>query len=109
MSKEHSSFGSRLSRFILVISALGLSLRLWAKGLMSPEKMVIFLLLAVVAAALDSGWVKLIIALFGLGYFLLDFVNYDMNEFQAASTSAIALLVALFGFFVMFGGMRSRK
>lgn len=109
MSKDRSSFGSRLSRFILVISALGLSLRLCAKGLMSPEKIVIFLLLAVVAAALDSGWVKLIIALFGLGYFLLDFVDYDMSQFQAVATSTIALLVALFGYFVMFGGMRSRK
>ena len=109
MSKEGSSFGKRLSRFILVISAVGIALRLWAKGLMSPEKMVIFLLLVVVAAALDSVLVKLIIALFGLGYFLLDFVNYDMNQFQAASTSIAALLIVIFGFFVMLGGMRSRK
>lgn len=108
MSKNKSGFGSRLSRFILVISAVAIALRLWSKGLMNAEKAGIFLVLVVIAAAIDSVWVKLILALFGLGYFLLDYLNYDLTKFQAAAVSVGALLIALFGIFVMFGGMRRK-
>jgi len=101
MAKEKSGFGSRLSRFILVISAVGIVLRLWSKGLMDAEKAAIFLVLVVIAAAIDSVWVKLILALFGVGYFLLDYLNYDINQFQAAAVSVGALLLALFGIYVM--------
>ena len=76
---------------------------------MDAQKAAIFLVLVVIAAAIDSVWVKLILALFGLGYFLLDYLNYNMSQFQAAAVSVGALLLALFGIFVMFGGMRRRK
>ncbi len=41
MSKE-GSFGKSLSRFIIVISAVGLGLRLWSKGMIGAEKLTIF-------------------------------------------------------------------
>lgn len=109
MSKEGSSFGKSLSRFIIVISAVGLGLRLWSKGMIGAEKLAIFLVLVVIAAALDSVWVKLILACAGVGYFLLDFTNYNMTQFEAAAVSVGALLLALFGIYVMIGGMRKRK
>jgi hypothetical protein len=109
MSKEGSSFGKRLSRFIIVISAVGIGLRLWSKGMIGAEKLVIFLVLVVIAAAIDSVWVKLILAFAGVGYFLLDFTSYNMTQFQAVSASVGALLFALFGIYVMVGGMRKRK
>lgn len=75
---------------------------------MDVQKAAIFLILVVIAAAIDSVWIKLILALFGLGYFLLDYLNYDMNQFQAAAVSVFALLLALFGIFIMFGGLRKK-
>jgi len=62
VAKNKSSFGSRLSRFILVISAVAIALRLWSKGLMDVQKAAIFLILVVIAAAIDSVWIKLILA-----------------------------------------------
>ena len=109
MSKEGSSFGKSLSRFIIVISAVGIGLRLWSKGMIGAEKLAIFLVLIVIAAAIDSVWVKLILACAGVGYFLLDFTNYDMTQFQSVAVSVGALLLALFGIYVMIGGMRRRK
>ena len=109
MSKEGSSFGKSLSRFIIVISAVGLGLRLWSKGMIGAEKLAIFLVLVVIASAIDSVWVKLILACAGIGFFLLDFTNYDMTQFQAGAASVGALLLALFGIYIMIGGMRKRK
>ena len=68
MSKESSSFGKSLSRFIIVISAVGLGLNLWSRGMIGGEKLLVLLVLVVIAAAIDSVWVKLIFALAGVGY-----------------------------------------
>jgi hypothetical protein len=105
---KHGSIGNSLSRFIIVISALGIGLRLVMKGFMSPQKLVLFLVVVVIAAAIDSAWVKGIIAIFGLGFFVLDYVDYDTRAFSAAIGPVIALVIMLFGFFVMFGGLRRR-
>lgn len=108
MKKEGRSFGRNLSRFIVVISAVAIVLRLWSKGMIDAEKATIFLVLVVFAAAIDSVWVKLILALFGLGYFLLDYMDYDLVKFQSAAVLVGALLLALFGFFIILGGMRRK-
>lgn len=110
MSKRTSnSVAGSLSRFIIVISALGMGLRLVTKGLISPEKLAVFLVVVVIAAVIDSVWIKGIIALFALGFFVLDYVDYDTRAFYAAVGPVFALLIALFGFFVMFGGLRRRR
>ncbi|HMH43531.1 MAG TPA: hypothetical protein VK557_08615 [Pyrinomonadaceae bacterium] len=103
------SIGNSLSRFIIVISALGIGLRLVMKGIISPERLVIFLVVVVIAAVIDSTLVKALLALFALGFFVLDYVNYDVRAFYAAIGPVLALLVALFGFFIMFGGLRRRR
>ena len=61
--------GKSLSKFIIVISAVGIGFRLWSKGMINAEKFVIFLVLVVIAAAIDSIWVKLILAFAGVGFF----------------------------------------
>jgi len=66
------SIGNSLSRFIVVISALGIGLRLVMKGIISPERLVIFLVVVVIAAVIDSTLVK---ALLAPGFFVLDYVN----------------------------------
>ena len=109
MSKESSSFGKNLSRFIIVISALGVGLRLLVKGLIDVEKLAIFLVIVVIAAVIDSVWFKLLLAFMGIAFFLLDFTNYDLSKFQAATASVGALVIVLFGIYVMLGGMRKRK
>ena len=52
---------------------------------------------------------KLILALFALGFFLLEYVNYDPRQFSAVAGSALGLLIGLFELFVMFGGLRGRR
>jgi hypothetical protein len=107
--RRPSSIGSSLSRFIIVISALGIGLRLMMKGIMSPEKLVVFLVVVIIAAVIDSVLIKGIIALFALGFFVLDYVNYDTRAFYVAVGPVFALLIALFGIFIMFGGLRRRR
>jgi hypothetical protein len=109
MSKDSSSFGKNLSRFIIVIGALGVGLRLLVKGLIDAEKLAIFLVFVIIAAAINSVWVKLILACAGIAFFLLDFTDYDLSKFQPVVASVGALVVVLFGIFVMVGGMRKRK
>jgi len=105
---KRRSFGNHLSRFIIVISALSIGLRLVTKAFMSPQKLVVFLVVVVIAAVIDSAWVKGIIAIFGLGFFVLDYLDYDTRAFSAAIGPVIALVIMLFGFFMMFGGLRRR-
>jgi hypothetical protein len=108
MSKEGSSFGKRLSRFIIVISAVGLGLSLWSRGIMNEKSFTALLILSVIAAALDSVWVKLIFAIAGIGFLLLSLSNYEMSVFIESATYIGLLIFILFGFYVMIGGM-SRK
>lgn len=109
MSRKRSSIGTSLSRFILVVSAVGVGLRLLTKGLIGVEKLAIFLVLVVIAAAIDSVWVKLILAFASICFFLLDYTNYNLTEFGATAFAVIALLICLFGIYVMIGGVRRGK
>lgn len=107
--KRERTFGSSLSRFLIVISALAIGLRLATKGLMSSEILIVFLLLVVVAAVIDSIWARAVLTIFTLGFFTLEYVNYDLQAFYATVGPLLAVVIALFGFFVMFGGLRRRK
>lgn len=106
---RRGSIGNSLSRFIIVISALGIGLRLVMKGFMSPQKLVIFLIIVVIAAVIDSAWVKAILAIFALGFFVLDYVDYDTRTFYVLITPVFSIVIMLFGFFVMFGGLRRKR
>lgn len=108
MRKEGNTLGKRISRFILVISAVSIALRLYLKGMLDAQKAAIFLLIVVIAAAIDSVWIKLILALFGLGYFVFEYLDYDLVQFKTAAVSLLALLIALFGIFIMLGGLRKK-
>lgn len=109
MSKEGSSIGKRFSRFIIVISTVGFGLGLWSKGLINEKTLTILLILSVIAAVIDSTWVKLIFAIAGIGFLLLSLSNYDVSTFTESATYVLLLIVMLFGFYVMIGGMRKRK
>jgi hypothetical protein len=106
---QKSAFGTSLSRFVIVISALAIGLRLLTKGFMSAERLIIFLILVVVAAVIDSPLTRTVLAIFALVFFVLDYVDYDLHAFYSTIGPVFALLIALFGFFVMFGGLRRRK
>jgi len=82
---------------------------LLVKGLIDVEKLAIFLVIVIIAVVIDSIWFKLIFAFAGIAFFLLNFTNYDLSKFQSATTSVGALVIVLFGIFVMLGGMRKRK
>ncbi|MDP2652599.1 MAG: hypothetical protein Q8Q08_01050 [Candidatus Omnitrophota bacterium] len=98
--------GKRISGFFIIITAVTVGLRLWSQGLMDVQKFAWLLFFAFLAAVLDSVWVKLILTLFGLGFFLLDYLHYDLNEFQRAAFSVGALLIALFGIYIIVQGVR---
>lgn len=108
MGRKAGTFGNSLSRFLIVISALAIGLRLLTKGLITPERLIFFLIAVVIAAVIDSVWVKAILAIFALGFFVFDFVDYDPQAFARLIGPVLGLAIALFGFFVMFGGMRRR-
>lgn len=108
MAKNRTSLLNRLSRFIFVISAVSLALNLWSKGLLDAQKAAVFLVIVVIGAAIDSVWMRLIIALFGIGYFIIDFLNYDLQQFQIAAVLVGALLLALFGIYIIVGGIRKK-
>jgi len=109
MTKSRNSFWTRITRFFLVISAFSLGLKLYLDGYISVENFVIFMLLAVVASVLDSVAIKVILALFGIGFYLLQKSNYNTNEFFVLAVYVCGILVMLFGFFVMFGGMNKKR
>lgn len=109
MFERITDFGKKLSRLIVVISALTIALRLGVKGLVSPEAIAIFLILVVFAATRESTIAKFIIAVFGLLFFLLDYVDYDFAKFKIAVVYSGALLIMLLGCFIMFGGIRNKR
>ena len=101
-----SNFGIRFENYLLVISGVTLTISLWSKGLVSEDNVILLLVLFVFAAAINSIWVKLIITFFGLGFFILEYVNFDLNQFYPALVSIIAILIGLFGLYMIVGGMR---
>lgn len=102
-------FSGKLSGFLLVVSAFGLGLKLYLDGYVSAEKFAIFILLAVVASVMDSAKIKIILLLFSIGFYLLQKSNYNYNEFSVLATYTCGILIMLFGFYVMFGGMNKKR
>ena len=94
--------------FILVISGISLSLKLATSGNITAELAAVFLLLIVIGAALNSNFVKAVLAIAGLLYFLLDYVDYNMSLFYQLGGSAIALLLVLFGIYTIIKGVFSK-
>lgn len=86
-----------------------MGLSLWSHGIMDEKSFTALLILAVIAAAIDSTWVKLIFAIAGIGFFLLSISNYEMSAFIESATYVALLIIMLFGFYVMIGGMRKRN
>jgi len=109
MGKENkNSLGKKLSRFLFVISAFSLGLKLYLDGFLSVEKFAVFMILAIIASLIDSVLVKIILALFGIGFYLLQKADYINKQFLILAVQVGGLLVMFFGFFVMFGGMRKK-
>lgn len=97
---------NKIANFAIVISALGIVLKLAVQGGISPERAAVFMFVVVVAAALGKVVIKLILACASLAIFLLEVTNHDMGQFQQLAIYVGALLMALFGIYVMLGGMR---
>lgn len=108
MSKNNTSFGQRLSRFIVVISAVGLGLSLWSQGIMDDKSFTVLLILSVIAAAIDSTWARLIFAIASLGFILLIISGYNIPVFKQNASYVGLLIIILFGFYFMIGGMRKK-
>jgi hypothetical protein len=103
------SLGKSISRFIIVISTFGIGLKLLLKGLIDFEKFVILLVLSIVIASINNTWISLILALAGLGFFLFEYSGYDFSIFILYASSVGAVLMVLFGMYIMLGGLKRRK
>lgn len=90
---------------ILIISGVSLVLKLAASGNITIQQSVILLLLILIGAALNSNAVKAVLSFAGLGYFLLDYVHYDMDKFYQLSGSVLALILVLLGLYTMIKGL----
>lgn len=103
--------------FFTIIGLMGFCFTLWldnrANGVALNPKIIAILLIGAVfiyaRKGILSSILKLAVSVFGTGYALakMNFVN--MTQFIQLATSVLALLIALFGFYVMFGGLNQNN
>lgn len=98
---------NRTLNFLSILGLIGLCIKLSIDQHLSVELIAVTLVGAVFVFSRD-GWLsvvlKICISLFSIAYMLVGYA-YSMKEFLALSACLGALVVALFGFFVMFGGL----
>lgn len=90
---------------LLIVSGVSIVLKLAAAGNISIEQSIIFLLLVVVGAALNSNLLKAVLSIASLLYFLLDYVQYDMLKFYQLAGGVLTLILVLFGLYTIIKGL----
>jgi len=99
--------------FLSILGLLGFCITLWwdnrKNGVDLDPKIIGILLVGTVfiyaRKGILSSLLKIIISVFGLGYTLAKMNFFTMAQFIQLSGSLLALLLVLFGFYIMFGGL----
>lgn len=89
--------------FLSICGLLGLCLKLAMDGQLSPGAVAAILVAVVFVYAVGGTkgkFLKGLLALISLGYFLVD-IAYTLPEFKILVVYVVALLVVLFGFYIM--------
>lgn len=103
--------------FLSILGMLGFCLTLWWDNRkngadLDPKIIGIVLVGAVFIYArkgILSSILKIVISVFGLGYTLAKMNVFTMAQFIQLAASLLALLLALFGFYIMFGGLNKNN
>lgn len=98
-----------LFRFAVVISAIPLVFKMALDGQISAEQAALLLIGATLIAIYGRPLVRFIISLVALFLFFWEIVGKDQQAFNAILPYVLQLLVILFAFYIMFGGLRRRK
>jgi hypothetical protein len=98
-----------LFRFAVVISAIPLVFKMALDGQISAEQAVLLLIGATLIAVYGRPLARFIASLVALFLFFWEIVGKDQQAFNAVLPSVLQLLVILFAFYVIFGGLRKRR
>ncbi len=108
---------NRILNFVSILGLFSFCLALWwdnhTSGLApSPEVVAVLLIGTIFIYArrgILSSILKIVIAVFGLGYSLMKIALISNQQFIQIASFTGTLLIMLFGIYVMFGGMRKDK
>lgn len=108
---------NKVLNFLSIFGLLGFCITLWwdnkKNGVDLDPKIIAILLVGTVfiyaRKGILSSFLKIAISVFGLGYTLAKINLFTMPQFIQLATSLFALLLALFGFYVMFGGLNNNN
>lgn len=106
---EKKSSGSKIVNIATIISIALTTIKAAYYGYITIEVAALILVGSVILLALGNSVSKLIIAVIGAYAFFKMTSNGDEIAFQVAITYFIGLLVALFGIYVMFGGLNKKR
>ena len=108
---------SKVLNFFSIIGLLGFCITLWldnsknGKGL-DARVIAIILVGAVFIYArkgILSSIFKISVSVFGIGFTLAKIDIFTMTQFIQLATSLLTLLLMLFGFYIMFGGLNKNN
>ena len=110
-------FINKIFNFLAILGLLGFCITLWwdnrKNGVELDPKIIAVLLIATVfiyaRKGILSSLLKIVIAIFGLGYTMVKINLFSMSQFYQTAGSLLALIIALFGFYVMFGGLNKNN
>ncbi len=108
---------NKVLNFLSILGLLGFCITLWwdnrKNGVDLDPKIIGILLVGTVfiyaRKGILSSLLKIAISVFGLGYTLAKMNFFTMTQFIQLSASLLALLLALFGFYIMFGGLNKNN
>ena len=108
---------NKILNFLSIIGLLGFCITLWwdnrKNGIsLNPGIIAVLLVGAVFIYArkgILSSFLKIAISIFGLCYTLAKINVFSMSQFVQLSGLLLALLLALFGFYIMFGGLNKNN
>lgn len=100
---------NKIINFATIISALGIVLKLGVQGELTPLNGVLILILSVFCIATDKKIIKIIIAIQGLLYLVKQYTGNDTAAFRQTLSGVGVILIILFGYYIMFGGLREKK
>jgi|SRR5665647_1564189 len=108
---------NKILNFLSILGLLGFCITLWwdnrKNGVNLDARISAVLLLGAVfiyaRKGILSSFLKIAISVFGLGYTLAKINVFSMTHFIQLATSLLTLLLVLFGFYIMFGGLNKNN
>lgn len=108
---------NKILNFFSIIGMLGLCITLWYDNLkMGVEldpiivgALLIGTVFIIARKGILSSILKIAISIIGLGYSLAKMNLFSMSQFVQMAAALFAMLIILFGFYIMFGGLNKDR